>query len=118
MRFQKYTKKDKKESSDWEFDVALLVLEARLHAGLTQKELAKKMGTQQPSIARVESGKLLPSLEFLKKLAKAVKTQLILPSFAFIKGDHGQPSTPIESIAPSPYFALKSDSATYSKIIN
>lgn len=89
MRFEEYIKKNKLEkvlnSKDWRFDISMLITEARLHAGLTQKELAKRMKTKQPSIARVESGKMLPSLEFLDKLAKAIGTSLVAPSFAFMQ---------------------------------
>jgi transcriptional regulator with XRE-family HTH domain len=41
--------------------------------GLTQVELAKKVGVTQSYIAQLESGrKISPSLEMLKKLAKAL----------------------------------------------
>ncbi len=86
MTFDEYLKKNKERDlppiDDWEFDVSMLVTEARLYAGLTQMQLAKIMKTKQPSIARVESGKVLPSLDFLHKLAKAVGMELILPRFA------------------------------------
>lgn len=57
---------------DLKFRAGNFVLEARIEAGLTQKELAKLIGTKQPSIARVENCSILPSLEFLEKIAKAV----------------------------------------------
>jgi len=89
MRFEEYIKKNNLQKisdsrDDWQFEVSLLVTEARLYAGLTQAQLAKRMKTQQPSIARVESGKVLPSLDFLHKLAKAVGTELVLPRLAFM----------------------------------
>jgi len=55
---------------------------ARLAAGITQGELARRMGTQQPSIARAELGMALPSLRFLQEVADALGTFMIEPIFA------------------------------------
>jgi len=67
------------------FEIAASVMEARILKGLSQEELAKKVGTKQPSIARLESGSCLPSLSFLEKIAKALDTELILPKFKFLE---------------------------------
>src|ERR1700675_1183051 len=48
-----------------------LVREARLRAGLTQRELASRAGTAQPMIARIERGLARPSLERVLKLVRA-----------------------------------------------
>jgi transcriptional regulator with XRE-family HTH domain len=81
-------KKLQKISQDKErrflFEVAHLITAARLHAGLTQDQLAKKMKTNQPSIARLERGSNLPTLSFLLKIAKALNTYLIPPAFGFM----------------------------------
>lgn len=61
---------------DGEFAIAAAVIAARSHAGLTQEELAKKMGTTQSVIARLEGGKSKPSTSTLEKLAKATGTKL------------------------------------------
>ena len=64
---------------------------ARVQRGLTQAELAKRVGTKQTSISRLESGKVSPSISFLKQIAIALDTYLILPTFASIqniKGDY------------------------------
>jgi len=45
--------------------------EARLRAGLTQQQLARRAGTSQSAIARWESGTVLPSLERLRELIRA-----------------------------------------------
>lgn len=42
----------------------------RLKKGLTQKDIAEKMGTKQSAIARLESGNVNPSLDFIYKLAE------------------------------------------------
>lgn len=81
MRFKDYLKNNNLNLSDqdFDFDVSNLVTTARLKAGLTQEALAKLMGTKQPSVARIENGKSLPTISFLKKVAKAVGMHLIPP---------------------------------------
>jgi ribosome-binding protein aMBF1 (putative translation factor) len=59
-----------------EFALIRAVIEARIKKGVTQKKLAKKMGTKQSVISRLESGKANPTLTFLKKLAIALDTRL------------------------------------------
>lgn len=51
-------------------------ISARLKKGLTQKELAQKMGTKQSAIARLESGRVNPSLEFLENIASVMGYKL------------------------------------------
>jgi len=50
------------------------VLKARAEAGLTQAQLAERVGTTQSAIARLESGALKhsPSIATLQKYAKAL----------------------------------------------
>jgi DNA-binding XRE family transcriptional regulator len=48
----------------------------RILRGLTQEELAEKVGTKQPSIARLESGKTEPKISFLRRLAEALGADL------------------------------------------
>lgn len=50
----------------------------RTEAGLTQAELAGRMGTTQSAIARMEGGGARPSLETLEKLAAAVGQELVV----------------------------------------
>ncbi len=59
-----------------EFAIARAVIAARAHAGLTQEQLASRMGTTQSVIARLESGRSKPSLTTLEKLAAATGTHL------------------------------------------
>lgn len=59
-----------------EFALASAVIGARAHAGLTQGELAERMGTSQSAIARLESGRSRPSTTTLAKLAAATGTKL------------------------------------------
>lgn len=50
--------------------------ELRESRNLSQAELATKVGTQQPAIARIESGKVLPRLDLLHKIAAALGMRL------------------------------------------
>jgi transcriptional regulator with XRE-family HTH domain len=55
-----------------------LLLKARASAGLTQEQLAERIGTSQPTVARWEGGKQLPSLRSLIRIAEATGFQLTL----------------------------------------
>lgn len=58
------------------------LLKARQAAGLTQAQVAERMGTQAPAVARLErslaTGKHSPSVATLRKYAKACGKRLIL----------------------------------------
>lgn len=66
------------DESAAEYEIMALIIERRLARGLTQADLAKKVGTKQSAIARFESGKYNPSLHFLHKMAKALDARLIV----------------------------------------
>lgn len=59
------------DALDAEHSLALSLIKARLEAGLTQSEIANRMNTTQSVIARIESGKVFPSLKTLYKYAEA-----------------------------------------------
>ena len=59
-----------------EYQVALELIKARVQAGLSQEVLAEKMGTTQSVIARLESGRQMPSLKTLYKFAKATNSSV------------------------------------------
>ena len=59
-----------------EFALAEALIKARSEADMTQEEVAKAMGTTQAVIARLESGKILPSTRTLKRFAEATHTRL------------------------------------------
>jgi len=54
------------------------LIEARVKKGITQKELAKKIGTKQSAIARLESGMSNPSIAFLEKVTSALGSKLMI----------------------------------------
>ena len=64
------------ELLDDEFSLVRALIEARTKAGLTQEQLADRMETTQSTIARLESGKALPSGRTLARFAKATGTHL------------------------------------------
>jgi ribosome-binding protein aMBF1 (putative translation factor) len=64
------------DSLEDEFRLASALIEARARAGLTQDELARRMGTTQAVIARLESGRVKPSTRTLERFAKATGTRL------------------------------------------
>jgi ribosome-binding protein aMBF1 (putative translation factor) len=53
-----------------------VMIDARCQAGLTQKDLAKRMKTTQSAIARLESGAQKPSLNTVERYAFACKMRL------------------------------------------
>ena len=69
------------EALEEEFVLASAVMDVRNRAGLTQQQLARKMGTTQPVVARLESGRSRPSMRTLEKLADATGSRLLI-SFA------------------------------------
>jgi transcriptional regulator with XRE-family HTH domain len=56
--------------------VARAIIQARVAAGLTQKQLSKRMDTTQSVVARLESGRTRPSTQTLHRLAVATGTRL------------------------------------------
>ena len=56
---------------------ARLVIHKRMKLGLTQEELASRMGTSHSVISRLESGQHRFSLATMQKLAKALETHLV-----------------------------------------
>lgn len=61
-----------------EFAIVHAMIEARKNAGLTQTQLAEKIGIDQSDISRLENGEGNPSLRTLKRLAAAMDMRLKL----------------------------------------
>lgn len=59
-----------------EFELIEALLSARCRAGLTQAQLAERMGTTQSVIARLEGGHTTPSLSTLSRYAEATGSRL------------------------------------------
>lgn len=62
------------------YDIISQIINARTEEGLTQEELAARVGTQKSNISRLESGTYNPSLDFLVKVAHSLgkEMQIIL----------------------------------------
>ncbi|OJI06300.1 transcriptional regulator [bacterium CG10_46_32] len=82
--FQQYLKEKMKDpvykkhydALEPEFSVIEAVIKKRLENRMTQAQLARKVGTTQSAIARLESGSYNPSFAMLEKVAKALDAKL------------------------------------------
>lgn len=75
--------KDKKVKAEYDklgpkYELVSKLIGARIKKGLTQSELAEKVGTKQSAIARLESGNANPSFLFLEKITVAMGRELII----------------------------------------
>jgi len=59
-----------------EFEISAELVRARLRAGLSQADLAARMGTSQSTIARLEGGLSLPSTKTLLRYAQATGSKV------------------------------------------
>jgi ribosome-binding protein aMBF1 (putative translation factor) len=59
-----------------EFSLAHALIEARSRAKMTQEEVARSMGTTQTAVARMESGRAMPSTRTLERFARATGSKL------------------------------------------
>jgi DNA-binding XRE family transcriptional regulator len=59
-----------------QLEIAYQVLQLRKKEGMSQFELAKKIGTTQSNVARIEAGKQNFTTEILVKIAKALNKDL------------------------------------------
>ncbi len=60
-----------------EFAIARELIAARARAGMSQSEVAQRMGTTQSVVARLESGKRPPSMRTVERFAQAVGGHLV-----------------------------------------
>jgi ribosome-binding protein aMBF1 (putative translation factor) len=64
---------------DTEFELLESMIKAREKAGITQEELAKKIGTKQPALSRLERGGFKKAtVETLNKIAEALDARLVI----------------------------------------
>jgi len=64
------------DALDEEFALATALIHARTAADMTQEQVAEAMGTTQAVVARLESGRVMPSTRTLERFAKATGTRL------------------------------------------
>jgi predicted transcriptional regulator len=58
------------------YEVISQLIAVRHQRGLTQEQLAKKAGTAQSAIARLEAGAINPTIDFLERITTALGHQL------------------------------------------
>ncbi|MGH2557826.1 MAG: helix-turn-helix domain-containing protein [Thermomicrobiales bacterium] len=75
-----------------EFEFRSAVIQARVASGLTQAQLAERMGTKQPAIARLEAGQSVPTLDTIRRLARALDVSFEITPDAIVK-THPVPAT-------------------------
>ncbi len=59
-----------------EFAIITEILRKRIEKDMSQEEFAKRLGTNQSAVSRLESGNCNPSIKFLKRVAKALDSEL------------------------------------------
>ena len=64
------------DALEGEFALASAMIEARAAAGMTQQQVAEAMGTTQAVVARLESGRVMPSSRTLQRFAETTGTRL------------------------------------------
>jgi ribosome-binding protein aMBF1 (putative translation factor) len=64
------------DALDEEFSLARILIGARVRAGLSQAQLARRMKTSQSYVARIEGGHVRPSTRALERIATATGTRL------------------------------------------
>lgn len=61
-----------------EYEVIKTIIKERQERGWSQADLAEAIGTRQPVISRLERGEGNPSLQTLKRIAKAFDLSLVV----------------------------------------
>jgi ribosome-binding protein aMBF1 (putative translation factor) len=64
------------EESEVEYQLGRKLIEARMKKNLSQRDLARKIGTSQAAISRIENMSGNPSLHLLKRIASALSVKL------------------------------------------
>jgi len=68
------------EESEFEFQIISALISARNKEKLTQRKFAEKIGITQSALARFESGRINPTLAFLKKIATGLGLKFVVKS--------------------------------------
>ena len=61
-----------------EFAIIQAIIDARVKSKMSQEDLARKMGTGQAVISRLENANASPSLSLIKRLANALNLKVEL----------------------------------------
>jgi ribosome-binding protein aMBF1 (putative translation factor) len=72
--------------------LARIVIRRRMDLGLTQEELASRMGTSYSAISRIESGQHSTSVQTLQRLAAALEMRFVMGF------EHGPAEKPVREL--------------------
>ncbi|EKF49497.1 transcriptional regulator, XRE family protein [Thermosipho africanus H17ap60334] len=75
-RFRLRAADEEEEFENFLINLVTQIVKLRMKKGITQKELAKKLGTKQSAISRLESMSTNPTLKFLFKVLKALDAEI------------------------------------------
>jgi ribosome-binding protein aMBF1 (putative translation factor) len=75
--------------------LARIVIRRRTELGLTQEELAQRMGTSHSAISRIESGQHSTSVQTLQRLAAALEMRFVMGF------EHGPAAKPVRELVPA-----------------
>lgn len=86
MKFEDYRKELQQNAEYLEaekelkplLDLADDILGLRLEKGWSQSELARRVGTKQANISKIESGLANPTIRFIQKVADALNMELVI----------------------------------------
>lgn len=76
-------------------ELARIVIRRRMELGLTQEELADRMGTSHSAISRIESGQHSTSVQTLQRLAVALEMRFVMGF------EHGPAEKPVRELVPA-----------------
>ena len=62
-----------REETRPQFEFRRALVAARVESGLTQREMAERLGVKQPALARWEAGETMPTLDTLFRVAQALQ---------------------------------------------
>ena len=66
------------EKSETEYQLAREIIKKRLSRNISQRALARKLKTSQAAVSRIETMSGNPSFSFLKRIATALNSKLIV----------------------------------------
>lgn len=75
--------------------LARIVIRRRMDLGLTQGQLAERMGTSHSAISRIESGQHSTSVQTLQRLAEALEMRFVMGF------EHGPADKPVRELVPA-----------------
>ena len=64
-------------SEDYKSRIGNLIRDARKHRGLTQQQLAERLGTSQSAVNRIERGHQNLSLEMIERIGEALDSEIV-----------------------------------------